>query len=186
MYVSRLREALPRVLDQVRESAERSGRTGDAVTLVAVTKGHPVDAVEAALEVGLRDIGENRVPELAAKVAALGKETARWHMIGNVQRRKAPQLVGLCQLVHSVDSIRLAERFHNAVSPDDAPWPILIQVNTSGEPSKNGFVPEETQEGDSPHSGARSVRGPRPHDDGSVHGPRARSARRLQGSPRDP
>ncbi len=147
MYVSRLREALPRVLDQVRESAERSGRTGDAVTLVAVTKGHPVDAVEAALEVGLRDIGENRVPELAAKVAALGKETARWHMIGNVQRRKAPQLVGLCQLVHSVDSIRLAERFHNAVSPDDAPLPILIQVNTSGEPSKNGFVPEETQEG---------------------------------------
>ena len=146
MYVSRLWEALPRVLDRVRESAERSGRTGHDVTLVAVTKGHPLEAVEAALEVGVQDIGENRVPELAAKVAALGSRAARWHMIGNVQRRKAPQLVGLCDLVHSVDSIRLAERFDGAVSPDDEPLPILIQVNTSGEPSKNGFDPDEAQE----------------------------------------
>ena len=147
MYPERLKEALPRVRDEIEESARRSGRTGADVTLVAVTKSHPLAAVEAALGAGIRDIGENRVEEFQVKAAALeGRPSPRWHMIGHLQRRKAPRVIGICDLLHSVDTVRLAERLNRFVPAGAPPLPVLVQVNTSGEAAKSGVSPEEAPE----------------------------------------
>ncbi len=148
MYSERLRETLPRVRDAIEEAARRGGRTGAAVTLVAVTKGHPPAAVRAALAAGVSDIGENRVEELEVKVGALeDSRTPRWHMIGHLQRRKAPRVIGICDLLHSVDTVRLAERLDRFVPADAAPLPVLVQVNTSGEAAKSGLALDEAREG---------------------------------------
>ncbi len=147
MYLERLRETLPRIRDQVEEAARRSERSGADVTLVAVTKTHPLAAVEAALEAGIEDIGENRIEELAAKVKALGDRPGpRWHMIGHLQRRKAPRVIGICDLLHSVDTVRLAERLDRFAPAGAPPLPVLVQVNTSGEAAKSGFSPDEAPE----------------------------------------
>ncbi len=147
MYPERLKETLPRVRDEVEEAARRSGRTGADVTLVAVTKSHPLAAVEAAFGAGIRDIGENRVEELQVKAGALeGRPAPRWHMIGHLQRRKAPRVIGICDLLHSVDTVRLAERLDRFVPAGAAPLPVLVQVNISGEVAKSGVSPEEARE----------------------------------------
>jgi pyridoxal phosphate enzyme (YggS family) len=138
-YAERVTASLPGIRDRISAAAERSGRGSDEITLVAVTKAHPIEAVEAALSHGLFDLGENRTEELARKRAAVEDGRVRWHMIGHVQRRKAPGLVGGADLVHSIDSIRLAERLSRAALEADATVPVLVQVNTSGEESKSGF-----------------------------------------------
>lgn len=145
MYSERLRETLPRVREAVEAAAARVGRDGGEVTLVAVTKGHPPEAVEAVVEAGIRDVGENRVGELEEKVGLLGLDRARWHMVGHLQRRKAPRLVEICHLLHSVDSERLAERLSRVLDeadPPAEPFPVLLQVNTSGEEAKHGLAAE--------------------------------------------
>ena len=119
----------------------------DAVRLVGVTKGHPVGAIQAALEAGLTDLGENRVEEAEEKRAALGSVDAIWHFIGHVQGRKARRAVDVADLVHSVDSMKLAERMARVGEDRAAPVPVLIQVNTSGEGSKGGLEGEDVVEG---------------------------------------
>jgi len=130
----------------VEEAAGRAGRDPSEVRIVAVTKGHPPDAVRAAVDVGLGDVGENRVGELERKVGLLGRGLARWHMIGHVQRRKASRLPGLTDLLHSLDSFRLAERLQRVGEDAGTTIPVLVQVNTSGEASKYGFSPDEFRE----------------------------------------
>ena len=142
MYSERLKETLPRVRGAVEEAAARGGRDPGGVTLVAITKGHPLEAVEAAVEAGIGDVGENRVGELEEKVGRLGLHVARWHMVGHLQRRKAPRLVEICHLLHSVDSVRLAERLSRVLEDRESPrepFPVLLQVNTSGEEAKYGL-----------------------------------------------
>lgn len=143
MYAQRLQETLPRVRDAIAEAAERAGRSADEVTLVAVTKAHPLPALRAALDAGLTDLGENRVQELSEKVEALGRDGITWHMIGHVQSRKAPGLVGLADLVHSVDRDSLARRLGRASEEAGVVTPVLAQVNTSGEESKGGYEADE-------------------------------------------
>lgn len=138
MYAERLTDTLPRVRETIAAAAERAGRDPGEVTLVAVTKGHPLPALRAALDAGLTHLGENRVGELQSKVEALGHDGITWHMIGHVQSRKAPSLVGLADLVHSVDRDSLAGRLSRAAEAEDTTAPVLIQVNTSGEDSKGG------------------------------------------------
>lgn len=138
-YAAHLAEALPRVRDEIARAAVSAGRDPADVCLVAVTKGHPADAIRAARAAGLRDLGENRVSELEAKVAELGREATTWHMIGHVQRRKVPALLPVVDLVHSVDSFRLAERIDRVATDAAAPVDVLVQVNTSGEDAKGGF-----------------------------------------------
>ena len=138
-YDERVTASLPEIRDRISEAARRSGRGSDEVTLVAVTKAHPIEAVQAALSHGLFDFGENRTEELAWKRSTLDDEQARWHMIGHVQGRKAPRLVGMADLVHSIDSVRLAERLSNAAMEAGEIVSVLVQVNTSGEESKAGF-----------------------------------------------
>lgn len=143
MYEARLREALPAVRERI--EAARSRRGGEPVTLVAVTKGHPLAAVEAAWAMGLRDCGENRVPELEAKRTELGARAAAidsgltWHLIGHLQRNKVRRALPLFQLVHSVDSERLAAELSGEAKRAGVNVAALLQVNVSGEESKSGF-----------------------------------------------
>jgi pyridoxal phosphate enzyme (YggS family) len=138
-YAARLTETLPRVRERMRAALRTAGRGEDEVRLVAVTKSHPLEAVEAAVVAGLTDLGENRVVELEQKVAAFGSDGISWHMIGHVQSRKAARLVGLADLVHSLDSRKLAGKLSRAAVDEGTLVEVLAQVNTSGEASKGGF-----------------------------------------------
>ncbi len=140
MWDSRLRETLPLVQDRIRRALERAGR-GDEVRIVAVTKGHPVEAAAAAVAAGLTTLGENRVGELAEKVAAVGRGAAEWHMIGHLQRNKARDAVPLFDRIHSVDSLRLARKLSGEAVRAGLVVRGYMQVNVSGEESKGGFGP---------------------------------------------
>jgi pyridoxal phosphate enzyme (YggS family) len=138
-YRERLARTLPEVRGRIAEAARRAGRDPASVRLVAVTKGHPAEAIEAAVEAGLRDLGENRVEELESKVARFAGRGVTWHMIGHVQGRKAGRVLDAAEVIHSVDSLRLAERIDRLAG--DRGWVarVLAQVNSSGEESKSGF-----------------------------------------------
>lgn len=142
-YATLLAETLPRVRATVAEAELAAGRPEGSVRIVAVTKGHPAACVGAALDAGLTDLGENRVEELEAKVGEFGRAGVRWHMIGHVQRRKAPRALQVADLIHSVDSLRLAERLDRVAGEAASEADILVQVNTSGEDAKGGFSPEQ-------------------------------------------
>jgi pyridoxal phosphate enzyme (YggS family) len=145
-YTERLEHALPALLERVRRAAEGCGRQAADVRIVAVSKAHPLEAVDAALAMGLTDLGENRIEELEAKVAARGREKVTWHMIGHVQGRKAKRAVALAHLTHSLDSVRLAERLSHIGVEEGKDVRVLAQVNTSGEDSKGGFDAAEATE----------------------------------------
>jgi pyridoxal phosphate enzyme (YggS family) len=138
-YAERLAGRLPAVQGEIARAAQAAGRRPDGVQLIAVTKGHPVEAIEAARSVGLRAMGENRVAELATKVAQLGREGLEWHMIGHVQSRKVGDLLAVVDVVHSVDSVRLGQRFDRLGESGERRPAVLIQVNTSGEAAKGGL-----------------------------------------------
>ncbi len=142
-YESRLAPALAEVRQGIERACERVGRDPKEVRIVAVTKGHGEGAIEAALAAGLRDLGENRIGALGERVPRFADHgELRWHMVGHLQSRKAPQVHGLVRLLHSLDSLRLGERLDRS-RPDAAdPLPVLVQVNTSGEEAKYGFTPD--------------------------------------------
>lgn len=145
-YASRLEEALPEVRALIARAAEASGRREESVRLVAVTKAHPLEAVEAALAAGLTDLGENRVEELEAKVQVFGASAATWHMIGHVQSRKASRATQVADVIHSVDTSRLGERLSRAAEEKGGRIAVLAQVNTAAEASKSGFDVAEAAE----------------------------------------
>lgn len=140
MYDERLEQNLPRVRERVEAALSRSGRA-DEVRLIAVTKAHPVAAVEAALRAGIRDIGENRVQELDEKRAAFGAVAAgpSWHLIGHLQRNKVRRALALCDMIQSVDSLRLAQEISKEAQRAGHEARVLVQVNVSGESTKGGF-----------------------------------------------
>jgi PLP dependent protein len=138
---------LTRVRNRIAEAAERAGRDPSAVRLVGVTKGHPFGVVETALAAGLSDLGENRVEALVERAGRIPAGSCRWHMIGRLQRRQAPELHGVADLVHSVDSVRLAERLDRTRPAGSEPLRVLVQVNTSGEDAKTGFTADAAVEG---------------------------------------
>lgn len=138
-YAARLEHTLPVLRERVERAARAAGRPVSSVRVVAVTKGHPLDAIDAAIAAGLRDLGENRVEELEEKVLARGREIAAWHMIGHVQGRKAKRAAELAHLIHSVDSERLAERLAKVGSEMGVDVRVLAQVNTTAEPTKGGL-----------------------------------------------
>ncbi len=133
-------EALPERLAQVR--AELARLAPQPVTIVAVTKGFGTDAIRAATDAGLADIGENRVQEAVQKQEELGAGSQelgiRWHLIGHLQRNKAKVVPGRFELVHSVDSIELAMELHRRAQ---VPLRVLLQVNVAGESQKSGCAP---------------------------------------------
>ncbi|CAN5864606.1 YggS family pyridoxal phosphate-dependent enzyme [soil metagenome] len=126
------------VRERIETARERAGRT-QRVTLVAVTKTHPAEVVRAARAAGIEDVGENRVQELERKVEEVGREGLRWHLIGHLQRNKVRAALPLFDLLHSLDSLRLAEKLSEEAVAAGREVRALVQVNTSGEESKYGF-----------------------------------------------
>ncbi len=142
IYSERLAETLPRVRDQIAIAEEAGGRPSGSVKLIAVTKSHPLECVEAALVAGLEDLGENRVEELEAKVERFGTGCAQWNMIGHLQSRKTRRVLAVADVVHSVDSLKLAHKISTSIIEGEDLVEVLAQVNTSGEESKGGFMIE--------------------------------------------
>jgi PLP dependent protein len=137
-------ENVQRVRAQVADAAARAGRKPDEVTLVAVTKTFPVDVVLAGYAAGLRDFGENRVQEGEEKIAAASAQTreARWHLIGHLQSNKVKAAVGSFDVIHSVDSLKLAQtisRRYHELRGHARRMPVLIEVNVGDEDSKSGY-----------------------------------------------
>jgi PLP dependent protein len=138
--------ALPERLAHVRaEIARRQAAAGwsHPVTIVAVTKGFGLDAVEAALAAGLTDLGENRVQEAVAKIDTPVGRRATWHLIGHLQRNKAKHVPGRFALVHAVDSAELAEELDRRAAAHGGAVRALLQVNVAGEAQKSGCAPAE-------------------------------------------
>jgi hypothetical protein len=130
------------VQKNIEEACERSRRNVSDVTLIAVSKTQPVDAVLEAVEAGLQHFGENRVEESEQKIPVVYAQTEvsmHWHMIGHVQSRKARQVAPLFNTVHSVDSLKLATKLSEAL-PNGKALDILLEMNVSGEASKEGFA----------------------------------------------
>jgi pyridoxal phosphate enzyme (YggS family) len=136
---------LEAVRARIAAAAARAGRAASEVTIVAVTKTHPVDAVREAVVEGILDVGENRVQEALAKQDAWPDAPARWHLIGHLQRNKAKQAVGQFALIHSVDSVRLADALEQAAAAAGVTQDILVQVNVAREAQKDGIAPEEAE-----------------------------------------
>lgn len=139
-----IRENLLSVQKNIEESCERAGRNAEDVRLIAVSKTKPVEALKEAYEAGCRDFGENKVQELTEKYEELPKDI-RWHMIGHLQRNKVKYLVGRVYMIHSVDSVKLAEEISREAVKKNVTVPILVEVNVAGEESKFGTSVREAE-----------------------------------------
>ena len=118
----------------------RSGRAQESVQLLAVSKTHPPDMVDAAVELGLSLFGENRVQEAKAKIPQCSSRIT-WHMIGHLQSNKVREAVELFAMIEGVDSLRIAREISKRAEQADKSMPILLEVNVGGEASKSGFSP---------------------------------------------
>ena len=140
-----IQENIKLVEENIKKACEKVGRDVNEVTLIAVSKTKPYTAIEEALPTGVKDYGENKVQELCDKYEILPKDI-KWHMIGHLQRNKVKYLVGKASLIHSVDSIRLAEQIEKEYAKSDEIANILIEVNMAQEESKFGITSEETEQ----------------------------------------
>ena len=139
--VTRYRE----VLDKLRFVCVASGRTADEVRLVAVSKHADIEDVQALYDIGVRDFGESRAPELLRKSAALPRDII-WHFIGPIQANKVRKIVSCADMIHSAASTEIIERIDRICGEEKRHPKILIEVNVSGEESKGGFRPAEVAE----------------------------------------
>lgn len=135
-------ENLKFVQNQIQSACLRAGRDPKDVTLIAVSKTKPVPALLEAYEAGVRDFGENKVQELVDKIPQLPGDI-RWHMIGHLQRNKVKYIIGKVALIHSVDSLRLAEEISHESVHKGVETDILIEVNVADEESKFGVTNQE-------------------------------------------
>jgi hypothetical protein len=138
-------ENLAEVQRRIREACVRSGRSEDDVTLIAVSKTKPLEDLQTAYAAGSRNFGENKVQEIVLKAPQMPQDT-RFHMIGHLQRNKVRQVLPLVKLIHSVDSLRLAEQIEADAAKAGLDIDILLEVNVAGEESKFGLAPEEVEE----------------------------------------
>ena len=149
-FMAKISERIERIKDSITSACVRADREPEKVKLVVVTKSADIDAVKEVIHLGFTDLGENRVQQLkkvSAEVAeflqgpdgdpALPKKV-RWHMIGHLQRNKVRQVLPIAVLIHSVDTLRLAEEINNAAARLNLRPKVLLQVNTSNEPQKYG------------------------------------------------
>ena len=137
-----LKENLKNVQNNIKKACERVGRKPEEVTLVAVSKMKPLSDIEELLETGQLEYGENYVQELCDKYENISKPV-HWHMIGHLQRNKVKYIIDKVSMVHSVDSVRLAEAIEKEAAKKDICMPVLIEVNVAGEESKFGLSVEE-------------------------------------------
>lgn len=147
-----IKQNLDRVMERVHKAAKRSGRDVEEITVVGVTKTHPASVVMAGLKAGILDIGENRPEEMEMKrhqveqQLPIGSPKPIWHMIGHIQSRKANSVAASADIIHSLDSIKLARRLERFATEEERFIPALLEVNVSGEESKYGFAAENWQD----------------------------------------
>lgn len=137
-----LKENLEEVEEKIAKACERAGRAREEVTLIAVSKTKPVEMLQEIYDEGIRDFGENKVQELTEKYEVMPKDM-KWHMIGHLQRNKVKYIVDKVTLIHSVDSLRLAETISKEAEKKGVTVPILIEVNIAGEETKFGLSSKE-------------------------------------------
>jgi pyridoxal phosphate enzyme (YggS family) len=141
-----MKEGLEDTQQAIINAARRAGRDPSDVTLVAVGKTKPASMIRELYDLGVRDFGENKVQELIAKYEELPKDI-RWHMIGHLQSNKVKYIVDKVAMIHSVDSLRLAQVIEKeAVKKDVDHVDVLLEVNVSGEESKYGMTPAEVEQ----------------------------------------
>ena len=137
-----IKENLISVENEIREACLRAGRRREDVTLIAVSKTKPVSDLEEAYALGVRVFGENKVQELVDKYDKMPKDI-RWHMIGHLQRNKVKYIVDKVYLIHSVDSLRLAEEISKEAVKKQVTVSVLVEINVAGEESKFGTTARE-------------------------------------------
>ncbi len=146
IYKSRIEKALDTVTKKIDQAASISNRSLSEITIVAVTKSHPVSAILQAIECEIFDLGENRIAELKGKQDAVTDGRIRWHMIGHLQSRKIPKVVGVSYLIHSVDSLKVAKRLSDKAVESGEKEQVLLQINASREATKGGFIVPEMED----------------------------------------
>lgn len=136
-----IKENLKSVKERISRAEEKSGRQNGSVTLIAVSKTYPPELINEAIENGVTDIGENRVQELMEKYDKV--KSVRWHLIGHLQKNKVKYIIDKIALIHSVDSLALAEEINKQAKKIGKIQEILLEVNVSGEKSKFGLTPKD-------------------------------------------
>lgn len=140
-----VKENLAKTEERIKAACERSGRRPDSVTLIAVSKTKPVRLIEEAYEYGIREFGENKAQEMKEKYDILPKNIS-WHFIGHLQTNKIKYVVGRACLIHSIDSLHLAEEIDSYCEKKGLDVDVLIEVNVAKEATKSGINLEETEE----------------------------------------
>lgn len=128
--------------ENICNACKKAGRSRDEVTLIAVSKTKPVEDLQAVYDLNIRDFGENKVQELKDKIEVM-PEDIKWHMIGHLQRNKVKYIIGKVELIHSVDSLRLAEEISKQAKKNNVNADILVEVNIGDEDSKFGTSTED-------------------------------------------
>lgn len=136
-----MEEKIQGIRERIAEAATKTGRRSEDITLIAVTKLHSPEEINRAIACGITDIGENKVQEIQAKYDKV--KPVRWHMIGHLQTNKVKYIIDKVVLIHSVDSLRLAQEIDKRAGQAGRVMDVLIQVNAAGEASKFGIAPEE-------------------------------------------
>ena len=137
-----LKENLANVEKNIEQACKNAGRNRNEVTLIAVSKTKPVEMLQEIYDENIRDFGENKVQELCSKMEQLPSDI-RWHMIGHLQRNKVKYIVGKVELIHSLDTYRLAEEINIQAKKQNVIVPILVEVNIAHEESKFGISAED-------------------------------------------
>jgi hypothetical protein len=138
-------ENLERVREQIGQATARAGRVAEEIELVAITKTHPVEKVREAIEAGQTLFGESRVQEARAKIPEL-PSNLRWHFVGHLQKNKIRHALPLFELIHSVDSLGLAQDINRIAAEQGMHPRVLLEVNVAGEGNKFGFSPGELRD----------------------------------------
>lgn len=144
-------ESLSTRLDTIQRridaACERVGRVRNAVMLIAVSKTHPASTIREAIDTGCKVFGENKVQEAEGKILMIGRELAEWHLIGHLQSNKVRKAVQLFDVIHSLDSIELAERLERiCIDENRKELPVLVQVDLAGEETKSGVSESDLRE----------------------------------------
>jgi pyridoxal phosphate enzyme (YggS family) len=145
MMIERLKANLANVEARIEESAVRAGRRRDDVRLIAVTKSATVPQAAALVEVGCHELAENRPQVLWEKAAALNDSRIQWHLVGTLQRNKIRRTLPWVSMIHSLDSLRLAEAIDRIAGELRRQVDVLLEVNVSREPAKHGFRSDEVE-----------------------------------------
>lgn len=137
----KLSDRFTNIIQRINSAAVRAKRAPSEITLVAISKTHPADRIREAIACGVTDVGENRLQEAEPKIQEVGRNAARWHLVGHLQANKARKAVRLFDVIHSLDSVDLAKRLNRLCAEERRDvLPVLLQVNLGGEETKSGIA----------------------------------------------